>query len=311
MIYELLHPMSVDAAALVTYLEFVSDRTYEPHTRTVRHHILPKSLFPQYKDLRKFPWNKAKLSHPDHVLAHWWLHQALQRSETGYSLHRMKNGTDVEMSETGEAFWNGVEFQLSHSVDSRQRMADAFEEADPQRRATCIERYGVDHYNKTVEFAERFQQTMNARHGVDHALQVPEFKAKQEQTMLERFGSTNPMDVPELVQKQKQTTYDNHGVENPMHCALLKQKCQDSRKTNCPNTSEWTEAARSKARETNKQTCLAVGPDLEVFRAPKDDPRFQAGDLIKYAALIVVTDVVTRRGYTKSAWTRVTRSSVE
>jgi NUMOD3 motif len=40
------------------------------------HHILPISLFPEFKNLHKNPWNGLKLSHRDHFVAHYLLYRA-------------------------------------------------------------------------------------------------------------------------------------------------------------------------------------------------------------------------------------------
>lgn len=37
------------------------------------HHILPRSLFPEYQCFSSFPWNKARLSYRQHIIAHWML----------------------------------------------------------------------------------------------------------------------------------------------------------------------------------------------------------------------------------------------
>ena len=42
-----------------------------------KHHILPKSLFPEYKDLSKYSWNLSKLGYREHLIAHYMLAKAL------------------------------------------------------------------------------------------------------------------------------------------------------------------------------------------------------------------------------------------
>lgn len=41
------------------------------------HHILPKSVWPEYQSFRASPWNKAKLTGRQHYIAHWMLARAL------------------------------------------------------------------------------------------------------------------------------------------------------------------------------------------------------------------------------------------
>lgn len=37
------------------------------------HHILPKSVFPEYKNLKKHPWNSVRLTPREHFICHWLL----------------------------------------------------------------------------------------------------------------------------------------------------------------------------------------------------------------------------------------------
>jgi hypothetical protein len=65
--------VDVNQEYLDRYLSLVLD--YIPvYDYIERHHILPKSLFPQYK---KDKWNIVSLSAKDHFLAHYYLHKAL------------------------------------------------------------------------------------------------------------------------------------------------------------------------------------------------------------------------------------------
>lgn len=41
--------------------------------RLIRHHILPRYLFPQFKDLKKFRWNSLSLTPREHITAHAYL----------------------------------------------------------------------------------------------------------------------------------------------------------------------------------------------------------------------------------------------
>lgn len=61
---------------LKRYLAFVRvfDGVREKHHN---HHILPKSLFPEYEDLNKYSWNASKLGYREHLIAHYMLAKAL------------------------------------------------------------------------------------------------------------------------------------------------------------------------------------------------------------------------------------------
>lgn len=63
----------VDLDYLEKYINLVTEyKTDKEYTEL--HHILPKSLFPQYKTEK---WNLVKLSGVDHFYAHYYLHKAL------------------------------------------------------------------------------------------------------------------------------------------------------------------------------------------------------------------------------------------
>lgn len=57
------------------YFELISNNLLKKKEKfkTQAHHILPKSLFPQYEDFKKFCWNKVNLSLEDHARAHFYL----------------------------------------------------------------------------------------------------------------------------------------------------------------------------------------------------------------------------------------------
>lgn len=44
---------------------------------TEKHHILPKSLFPEYQNLKNHSWNCAKLSYKNHIMAHYYFAVAI------------------------------------------------------------------------------------------------------------------------------------------------------------------------------------------------------------------------------------------
>ena len=47
---------------------------------TENHHILPKHMFPEYKNLKHYPWNGIKLTARQHIIAHYVLMKAYPKS---------------------------------------------------------------------------------------------------------------------------------------------------------------------------------------------------------------------------------------
>jgi hypothetical protein len=50
-----------------------------------KHHILPKSIFPEFESFSKCPWNCKPLSHADHPIAHYHLFRALPAEPRVYT----------------------------------------------------------------------------------------------------------------------------------------------------------------------------------------------------------------------------------
>ena len=57
------------------YVDFVFSRNYDRIDSPIeKHHILPKSIYPEYLSFINFPWNKVNLSYREHIIAHIMLH---------------------------------------------------------------------------------------------------------------------------------------------------------------------------------------------------------------------------------------------
>lgn len=64
-----------DNSALSEYLRICFNPT-EVDGYSELHHILPKSKYPEYSDLKEHPWNGVRLSYVDHCRAHYWIWKA-------------------------------------------------------------------------------------------------------------------------------------------------------------------------------------------------------------------------------------------
>lgn len=60
---------------LEKYFSFIKDNSLEKQIKfnTANHHILPRWAFPEYGNLTTFKWNKAILTHKNHLIAHFIL----------------------------------------------------------------------------------------------------------------------------------------------------------------------------------------------------------------------------------------------
>jgi len=78
---------------LITYLKFCRNNNTGNRIKgvTALHHILPKSIFPQYSNLKIHDWNGVHLSYYDHYYAHWLLTEATDVYSFYYAFYAMHN----------------------------------------------------------------------------------------------------------------------------------------------------------------------------------------------------------------------------
>jgi len=80
-IYEILKTKPHNEHYLKRYVNFITScqrhNRLSNHIYTEKHHICPKSkdMFPEYKNLKQFPWNECELTHRQHIIAHLILYK--------------------------------------------------------------------------------------------------------------------------------------------------------------------------------------------------------------------------------------------
>ncbi|HET8686335.1 MAG TPA: hypothetical protein VFM18_06685, partial [Methanosarcina sp.] len=79
-IYSILSSKPHNKHYLNRYFNFIQQccqanslKTKEELGYTEKHHICPKSIFPEHKKFRSNKWNKAVLTARQHFIAHWML----------------------------------------------------------------------------------------------------------------------------------------------------------------------------------------------------------------------------------------------
>ena len=87
------------------------------------------------------------------------------------------------------------------------------ENVQNKRKKTCLEKYGVEHYNKTEESKEKHRNTNLKKYGVESVLQSEEIKEKIKETNFERYGVENYAQTDECKNKVKITCLEKYGVE--------------------------------------------------------------------------------------------------
>lgn len=106
------------------------------------HHILPKSLFPEFKSLRKNPWNKANLSPRQHFIAHWILCKALPHIKMIRAFKMMcaftENKNSKQYNTAKTIISESMKGNKNHNFDGQQAKR-AWAEASDERRAKQAE----------------------------------------------------------------------------------------------------------------------------------------------------------------------------
>lgn len=75
---------------LLTYINFCIDNN-DVCCEGEEHHILPRSLFPEFGNFLEFPNNKTKLTYINHLKAHYLLILSIESEEMLYAFNMMNN----------------------------------------------------------------------------------------------------------------------------------------------------------------------------------------------------------------------------
>lgn len=103
--------------------------------------------------------------------------------------------------------------------NTKQAIFERSGEISAKRKATVLERYGVEHCMQSSEIKQKVIDTNMKRYGVSCTLNVPEVNAKRKATLIEKYGTDNPMKVPEIKQKVRNTCIERYGTEFPAMCS--------------------------------------------------------------------------------------------
>ena len=144
--------------------------------------------------------------------------------------------------------FKGIFFKFCSNI-----CAQSSDEIKQKVKQTCLERYGVDSYNKTKECKEKTKQTCLERYGVEYSGQSNRCKEKIRQTCLERYGVDNPLKSKKIRNKGKQTCLERYGVDNPSKLEENKEKVKQTclERYGTISTTQCKEI-----RDKIKQTCL-------------------------------------------------------
>ena len=80
------------------------------------------------------------------------------------------------------------------------------------RKATNLERYGVEEVGYSIEIQDKTKNTLFTRYGITNPMESIEFVNNIKKTMLKKHGVENPMNLQENVDKMMQSHMINNGI---------------------------------------------------------------------------------------------------
>lgn len=193
---------------MARYIKFIKSR---PVSRTLayaeKHHILPKSLYPEYEH---DPRNIICLSAKEHYIAHLLLYRAFPKS---YSMLR--------------AFW-GMCNGWYHSTTQYRTVPGHSSAA----YALAREHVSIEMSRRLSEnnpySAQAIKDKIIEKHGgLGNA--SPTIQAKQKATLQEKYGVDNAFQIPGVVQKTRQATIDRN--KDPEYKKLQRERIKESLKS--------------------------------------------------------------------------------
>lgn len=124
--------------------------------KTAHHHILPKSIFNKFSDLKNNTWNGTHLLYSDHYYAHWLLTQALDSYAMLEAFCKMHNSDVKNKRINKEDLIPSNEFQVIKEESYRKRTIEMNKEIEIGGRITTknIERVNKIRELYTSEFLD-------------------------------------------------------------------------------------------------------------------------------------------------------------
>jgi hypothetical protein len=101
-IYKIISSLNHNPHYIMKYIKFIQNCQWKnnsnPPQLYEKHHICPKSLFPEFKNLKKHTWNKADLTPRQHFIAHIILCKALPSKEMNSAFVLMANVRGIRIN---------------------------------------------------------------------------------------------------------------------------------------------------------------------------------------------------------------------
>ena len=178
--------------------------------------------------------------------------------------------------------FKGIFFKFCSNI-----CAQSSDEIKQKIKQTCLEKYGVDNYNKTKESKEKIKQTCLEKYGVEYFWQSDECKEKIKQTCLEKYGVDSPLKSEKIRNKGKKTCLEKYGVDNPAKLEENKEKVKQTclKKYGTISTTQCKEI-----RNKIKQSCLEKYGVDNPAKLEENKEKVKQTCLKKYGGLAPICD---------------------
>lgn len=117
----------INQSKLVEYIDFCMEKSLDKHIKhqTERHHILPKSIFPEYENKSRNKWNITYLSYEDHYIAHSIIIEAIKDNGMLYAWNSFNSykQQDIDLEIIGKEKYKELR-ELHSEIVSKQMSAD-------------------------------------------------------------------------------------------------------------------------------------------------------------------------------------------
>ena len=122
-----------------------------------------------------------------------------------------------------------------------------------KRRATNLEKYGVENYSETDECKNKVKKTNLEKYGTEYYMQTDEYLERVKKTNLEKYGTEYYMQTDECQDKIKKTNLERYGESS----YTKTNECKDKiKKTNLERYGESSYTKTDECKEKTKKTNL-------------------------------------------------------
>lgn len=95
-------------------------------------------------------------------------------------------------------------------------------------KKTNIEKYGTDHFVKTLEYKEKSRKTIMERYGTECTSGLPHVKKKSQDTCIERYGVPYSAQSAVVREKYKNTCLTRYGVDTTLNLPSVRAKSREA-----------------------------------------------------------------------------------